>query len=189
MGASQSRRPAERREGAGAKNAVLVELDGEPAGYALYRLTMSWDDGTSTGNAHVVEAMADSARAERELWRFLLELDWIATIRASLLPLDHPLMLLLRTRKLSPPPPPPPQLHPPRCPEQKQEPPPSPPLPPPPPLSPPPPPPPSPPPPRGWSSGSGEARMVAIQWSSAGTAELRSARGQSTMASPFARPG
>ncbi len=89
--------PPERREGAGAKNAVLLELDGEPAGYALYRLTMSWDDGSSSGHAQVIEAMADSPRAERELWRFLLELDWIATIRASLLPLDHPLLLLLRT--------------------------------------------------------------------------------------------
>ncbi len=89
--------PPERRDGAGAKNAVVVELDGQPAGYALYRVTMKWEEGSSVGHALVVEALADSPRAMRELWRFLLELDWIATIRALLLPLDHPLFLLLRT--------------------------------------------------------------------------------------------
>jgi predicted acetyltransferase len=89
--------PPERREGAGAKNAVVVELDGTAAGYALYRITMKWEGGSSVGYAQVVEAMADSPRAVRELWRYLLELDWVASIRASLLPIDHPLFLLLRT--------------------------------------------------------------------------------------------
>ncbi|MBA2463077.1 MAG: GNAT family N-acetyltransferase [Actinobacteria bacterium] len=89
--------PPERREGAGAKNAVVLELDGRPAGYALYRLTMKWEGGSSVGHAQVIEAMGDSPLAVRELWRYLLELDWVATIRASLLPIDHPLFLLLRT--------------------------------------------------------------------------------------------
>jgi predicted acetyltransferase len=89
--------PPERRDGAGEKNAVVLELDGEPAGYAFYRVTMKWEGGSSVGNVYVVEALADSAVATRELWRFLLELDWVATIRASLLPIDHPLFLLLRT--------------------------------------------------------------------------------------------
>lgn len=75
----------------------MLELDGEAAGYALYRLTMKWEGGSSVGHVQVIEAMADSPRAVRELWRFLLELDWIATLRASLLPIDHPLLLLLRT--------------------------------------------------------------------------------------------
>jgi predicted acetyltransferase len=33
----------------------------------------------------------------RELWRFLLGLDWMATVRASMLPIDHPLWLILRS--------------------------------------------------------------------------------------------
>jgi len=89
--------PPERRNGGGAKNIVLLEVDGRPAGYALYRLTMKWEGGSSAGHVEVIEAMADSPLAVRELWRFLLELDWVATIRAGLLPIDHPLLLLLRT--------------------------------------------------------------------------------------------
>ena len=89
--------PPERREGAGEKNAAVLELDGRPAGYALYRMTMKWDGGISIGHAQVIEAMADSAVATRELWRLLLELDWVASTKASLLPVDHPLFLLVRS--------------------------------------------------------------------------------------------
>jgi predicted acetyltransferase len=31
----------------------------------------------------------------REIWRFLLGIDWVASIRADLLPIDHSLLLLL----------------------------------------------------------------------------------------------
>ena len=89
--------PPDRRNGGGAKNVVVLELDGRPAGYALYRVTMKWEGGSSVGYAEVIEAIADSPLAVQELWRFLLELDWVSTIRAHLLPVDHPLLLLLRT--------------------------------------------------------------------------------------------
>jgi len=88
--------PPERREGAGAKIAVMLELDGRDAGYALYRVTPKFDGGLSVGETRVLEAMGDSPTAVRELWRFLLELDWMATVRASMLPIDHPLWLILR---------------------------------------------------------------------------------------------
>ena len=60
MGAPHLADPPERRNGAGAKNAVVLEVDGKPAGYALYRITMSWEGGSSIGHAQVVEAMGDS---------------------------------------------------------------------------------------------------------------------------------
>jgi predicted acetyltransferase len=87
--------PPDRRGGAGPKRFALLELDGEPAAYAIYRHEPKWEEGVSQGKLIVVEAVAATAEAERELWRFLLDVDWVATIEAFLLPVDHPLWFLL----------------------------------------------------------------------------------------------
>jgi predicted acetyltransferase len=87
--------PPERRDGAGEKNAMVLSLDGRDAGYALYRLTAKWEAGSSVGFVSVVEALGDSPAAVTEVWRFLLELDWMASVKAALLPVDHPLLHLL----------------------------------------------------------------------------------------------
>lgn len=84
-----------RRRGSGELNRVILELDGEDAGYALYRLQPSWEFGNSTGIVNVIEAIGASPAATRELWRFLLDIDWLERVRASLLPVDHPLLLLV----------------------------------------------------------------------------------------------
>jgi predicted acetyltransferase len=88
--------PPERRQGGGEKNVLLLELGGEPAGYALYRVFTGFEYGSSTGRVEVIEALGDGAVATRELWRVLLEMDWLATLKASLLPIDHPLLQQLR---------------------------------------------------------------------------------------------
>jgi len=43
----------------------------------------------------VIEALGTTPEALGAVWRYLLELDWTATIHAELLPLDHPLFLSL----------------------------------------------------------------------------------------------
>jgi len=48
-----------------------------------------------TGTVDVVEAMGDSPRATAAIWRCLLDIDWMARVKARCLPLDHPLFLLL----------------------------------------------------------------------------------------------
>ena len=75
---------------------LVLELGGEPAGYALYRVFTKFEHGASVGHVEVIEALADGAVATRELWRVLLDMDWLATLKASLLPIDHPLLLQLR---------------------------------------------------------------------------------------------
>jgi predicted acetyltransferase len=45
----------------------------------------------------VVEALGATSQATAEIWRFLLDVDWYATLEASLLPPDHPLFTLLAT--------------------------------------------------------------------------------------------
>jgi predicted acetyltransferase len=88
--------PPERRQGGGEKNVLVLELDGEPAGYALYRIHTKFESGASAGHVDVIEAVADGPVATRELWRVLLDMDWKATLKAYLLPIDHPLLQQLR---------------------------------------------------------------------------------------------
>jgi predicted acetyltransferase len=85
--------PARRR--GGPLNRALLQLDGEPAGYALYKVEQAWEQGASSGTLTVLEAVAPTPEATRELWRWLLDFDWTSKVVADLLPLDHPLFLLL----------------------------------------------------------------------------------------------
>jgi predicted acetyltransferase len=86
----------ERRWGAGELNRVLLELDGRPAGYALYRIKPEFEDATNKSHVQVREAIGDSPAATREIWRFLLAIDLVDEIRCELLPVDHPLFLLVQ---------------------------------------------------------------------------------------------
>jgi predicted acetyltransferase len=86
--------PERRPRGAGPLAHALLELDGRPAGYALYRIQQQGDGVDWTKTVRVVEAVGVGDRATRELWRFLLSIDWTHDLEAWLLPVDHPLLLL-----------------------------------------------------------------------------------------------
>ena len=79
----------------GLKRLVVLERDGRPEGYAIYRHKMKWEEGVSAGELQVVEAVALDGRPTAELWRYLLDIDWAAKITAWLLPTDHQLFHLL----------------------------------------------------------------------------------------------
>jgi predicted acetyltransferase len=85
----------EQRRGAGPLQRALLELDGKPAGYALYRIASerAGDDWKST--LRVSDAFGVDERATRELWRFLLAVDWVDELEAAMLPVDHALQLLV----------------------------------------------------------------------------------------------
>src|SRR5262245_60074146 len=87
--------PEWRRRGGGELQCVVLELGGRPTAYALYRLNIGFDRGVQTGAVDVAEAMGDSPEATAALWRYLLDIDWMPHVRAGLLPVDHPLLLLL----------------------------------------------------------------------------------------------
>jgi predicted acetyltransferase len=86
----------DRRDGAGEMVHVLLERGGEGLAYAIYRLKMDFEGGSSTGEVRVLEAMGTSAEATAGIWRYLLDVDWMDRVQAELLPVDHPLFLLLR---------------------------------------------------------------------------------------------
>jgi predicted acetyltransferase len=87
--------PPERRWGGGPKRFALLELDGEPRAYAIYRHNAAFEAGASTARLGVIEAIGATPQGTAEIWRFLLDIDWQATIEAHLLPVDHPLFFLL----------------------------------------------------------------------------------------------
>jgi predicted acetyltransferase len=76
---------------------VVLELDGKPLGYAIYRTHMSWEAGSATSRLVVREALGATPQAMAAIWRFLLDVDWMASVEAYLVPPDHPLFLLLAT--------------------------------------------------------------------------------------------
>jgi predicted acetyltransferase len=81
----------------GPKRFVVLEQDGRPQGYAIYRHKPKWEEGVSSSELQVVEAVALDGRPTAELWRYLLDIDWSAKTTAHLLPPDHPLWWLLAT--------------------------------------------------------------------------------------------
>jgi len=61
---------------------------------AIYRIKTEGSGSEWTKKIVVHDAFGIDARATREIWRFLLEIDWTDEIETRLLPLDHPLLLL-----------------------------------------------------------------------------------------------
>jgi predicted acetyltransferase len=84
-------------EKANPRRFVALELDGETQGYAIFRSHPGFELGVSNARLEVLEAIASTPQATAELWRFLLDVDWTASVEAALLPPDHPLFMLLAT--------------------------------------------------------------------------------------------
>jgi predicted acetyltransferase len=84
-------------EKANPRRFVALELDGSVQAYAIFRMFHSFEGGLSTARLVVSEAVGVSPQATAEIWRFLLDIDWYATLECSLLPVDHALFTLLAT--------------------------------------------------------------------------------------------
>src|SRR3954469_11755987 len=89
--------PEARRDGAGPKRWVVHEQGGKIDGYAVYRHKPGWVEGSTSAELRVIEALGASDGALRDLWAYLLAIDWKAKMTSWLLPLGHPLFLLLAT--------------------------------------------------------------------------------------------
>ncbi len=86
--------PEQWRRGAGPKFFALLELDGEPAGYAMYRIKQGWEHGFATSELRVGDAFATSLPATRELWRFLFGIDLVKRVHGRVDP-ALPLFLMV----------------------------------------------------------------------------------------------
>jgi predicted acetyltransferase len=84
------------RPGRGTRMNVVIELDGVPEAYALYRIDFGMSHMVTESVVEVAEAVGTSPRALSAIWRYLLAIDWVARINAYWLPLDHPLFHWIR---------------------------------------------------------------------------------------------
>ena len=93
--------PEHWRHGAGPLFRAVWELEGEPEGYAMYRMRGSWDDGVPGGKLQVREVMGTSPQAIREIFRFLFGVDLVQRVEFWILTPDHPLFLsVMEPRRL-----------------------------------------------------------------------------------------
>jgi predicted acetyltransferase len=74
---------------------AVLELDGELAGYALYRQRGGWENGVAASELDVIEAFGATPVATREIWRYLFGIDLVRWINHPLAPIDHPLVMLV----------------------------------------------------------------------------------------------
>jgi predicted acetyltransferase len=77
------------------KRFVALELDGATQAYAIYKTAPNFGEGGVQTRLEVLEALGATPQATAEIWRFLLDVDLVATTTVELLPLDHELFLLL----------------------------------------------------------------------------------------------
>src|SRR6266852_121050 len=86
--------PEHWRRGAGPKFFAVIEIDGAAAGYAIYRIKSDWQDGYSQSEVRLVEAIATSPAATRELYRFIYGIDLVVRIQGRYDP-GSPLFLMV----------------------------------------------------------------------------------------------
>jgi predicted acetyltransferase len=87
--------PEHWRDGAGPKFYASLELDGAVEGYALYRIKSNWQDGMPNGEVRLLDAVATSPEATRELWRFLFGIDLVTKVGKEYFDPASPLFLML----------------------------------------------------------------------------------------------
>jgi predicted acetyltransferase len=72
--------PPHWRSGASRKFIALHERDGEPTGYAIYRVKEDWNEHGPRSELRIVELVATDVGAERDLWSYIFGVDLIHRI-------------------------------------------------------------------------------------------------------------
>lgn len=84
-----------------APKAVWYDDSGEPQAAASYTLQQNWQGNRPLGTLTASPLVAATDEAHRELLRYLVNVDWIATVRVDLRPLDDPAPLWLRDGRVA----------------------------------------------------------------------------------------
>ena len=79
----------------GPKYLAVLEVGGEPRGYALYRVKDDWDERGPKNVLTVLEVSGLDRAAERALWEWLAGIDLVRRIKAWRRPVPDPLFLQL----------------------------------------------------------------------------------------------
>jgi predicted acetyltransferase len=79
----------------GIKYRAVLEVDGEPRGYAIYRAKENWGEMGPDNTVLVFEVVGLDPAAERAIWEWLAGIDLVGHIKGQRAPVPHPLMLQL----------------------------------------------------------------------------------------------
>lgn len=83
------------RRGAESRRIAIVERDGEPRGYSLFRRNLDWQPSGPRGTVRTGEVVALDASAARALWGVLLDFDLMSETSPFVLPVDDAITHLL----------------------------------------------------------------------------------------------
>jgi predicted acetyltransferase len=83
------------RQGFSPQYRVVYEVEGKPAGFAIYRIKMDWEPSGPNGTLRLESLIAASADAYAALWQHVLGVDLIARVAAEARPVDEPLRFIL----------------------------------------------------------------------------------------------
>lgn len=70
--------------------------DDEPDAYAVYTMKHEWPRSVPSGTLEVKETMASTPSGYAAIWRYLFDVDLVATVEAWNRPVDEPLLQLVR---------------------------------------------------------------------------------------------
>jgi predicted acetyltransferase len=76
--------------------AVHLDDEGTPDAYAVYTMKHEWPRSVPSGTIEVDECIASTPAGYAEIWRYLFDVDLVATVEAWGRPADEPLFQLLR---------------------------------------------------------------------------------------------
>jgi predicted acetyltransferase len=82
------------KKGGEAKRLVVYETDAGVEAYAVYKTRPEWGVRGSSHQLIVDEAIGSTPRGTRDIWRYLLSVDLVRTVKTGRLPSDHPLLVL-----------------------------------------------------------------------------------------------
>jgi predicted acetyltransferase len=89
------------RGGGGPKLYAILEVDGRPEAYAIYRMYVTFGRLGPETTVRTIEVVGATPEANLSIWRYLLDVDWTEKLVAQLLPIEHPFLLLLARLNLS----------------------------------------------------------------------------------------
>jgi predicted acetyltransferase len=77
------------------RGALWRDATGEVQGAVTFKIIDHWERNRPAGKAEVALLVGATPEAERELWRHLCEIDWLATVTAGNRGVDDPLPLMV----------------------------------------------------------------------------------------------
>jgi len=89
----------DRRGGASAYRYAVAESDGKVIGYVQYRFKEKWDHGHGEGELLIDELFGTDPESWSGLWRFALDHDLMARVKASQRSVEDPILELLEGRR------------------------------------------------------------------------------------------